>query len=167
MTHTQQLELWLGCGHNGSSFESDAHRREVWFRFRDKLMRIWGKNGKRPMGWWLYEAAEWGLPPRHPGAHQQSILYEFSNALGVEERGQLEVEWRKEFDKTWREGFSYFHEDQIFFADIARELAWIAMDLPVVLHDRWMAERQLRGLAVCEEAVAETGSRHKRRAGTV
>ena len=54
MTHTQQMELWQGCGHNGSSFESDQHRREVWFRFRDKLMQLWGRGGRRPQGWWWY-----------------------------------------------------------------------------------------------------------------
>jgi hypothetical protein len=39
---------------------------------------------------------------------------------------------------------------RIFSGDVARELAWIAMDLPVVLHDRWMAERQRRVRTVGE-----------------
>jgi len=61
VTSIQMMELWLGPSHiSGSSFESDEHRRETWFRFRDQVMRLWGKNGKRPMAWWLYEAAEWG-----------------------------------------------------------------------------------------------------------
>jgi hypothetical protein len=71
-------------------------------------------------------------------------LYEFGDALGAEERVELEQWWREQFDKTWREGFSYYHEGRIFTGEIARELAWVWMDLPVVLHDRWMAERERR-----------------------
>jgi hypothetical protein len=139
-------ELWLGPGSNGSSFESDEHRREAWFRNRDKIMELWGRHGRRPVAWWFFEAAEKGLPPRHPGlTHEQSILFEFSDALGADERAELEQWWRKQFDKTWDAGFSFCREGRIFTGDVARELAWIAMDLPVVLHARFMAERQRYG----------------------
>jgi hypothetical protein len=161
MTHTQQLELWLGPGNGGSSFESDDHRHEVWFRYRDKLMALWGKNGKRPMGWWLYEAAEWGLPPRHPGTHEQSILYEFSDALGAEERAELEAYWRREFERSWRPNFFYCAgPDKIYSGDDARWQHWLFVDLPPELLDKWMAERQRRSRVVreLEAAPAETAA---------
>src|SRR6516162_164557 len=97
------------------------------------------------------EAAERGLPPRHPGtAHERSILYEFSDALGAEERAELEREWREEFDRSWAPGFSVCKEGRIFTGQIARELHWIWADLPLVFHDQWMAERQRRGWTIRE-----------------
>ena len=107
MTLTQEMELWLGPGDNGSSFESDAHRRETWFRYRDRLVRQWGKSGRRPMGWWLYESPF--RNPRHPGvAHERSSLYEFSDILSADERTELEAWWRKEFELSWRPNFFFF-----------------------------------------------------------
>jgi len=132
-------------------------------------MRQWGKNGKRPMGWWLYEAAEWGLPPRHRGlAHERSILYELSDALGVEERAELEREWRREFDRSWDEHFFFCAgPDKIFSGDAARWQHWLWADLPPPFLDKFMAERRRRGRVVCEleeegapaEATADTGKR--------
>jgi len=162
----QEMELWLGPSYKGgSSFESDEHRRALWFRYRDKIMRQWGRNGRRPYGWWRYEAAEKGLPSRHPGVHEQSILYEFSDALGEEERAELERFWRKEFDKTWREGFSCYHEGRIFTGDIAREYHWLWADIPPPYLDKLLAERERRGRVVRElqdqRGEAETGSPHE------
>jgi hypothetical protein len=166
MNGIQEMELWLGPSHNGgSSFESDEHRREVWFRYRDQVMRRWGKNGKRPYAWWRYESP---FPSRrHPGVHEQSILYEFTDALGEDERAELEAFWRKEFDKTWREGFSCYHEKRIFSGDVARELHWLWADIAPPYLDKLLAERERRGQVIRElqeesqqeETVAETGNR--------
>jgi hypothetical protein len=90
LTHSQELEFWLGPAHHGSSFESDEHRRAAWFRHREKLMRLWGKGGRRPMGWWLYEASEWELRGYAGYEHERSILYETSGVLGEQERTELE-----------------------------------------------------------------------------
>jgi len=152
MSLSQQGELWLGPGDSGSAFESDEHRREVWFRYRDKLMQLWGKNGRRPYGWWRYEAASFGLPSRHPGDHQKSILYEFGgDALGAEERTELEREWKREFDRSWDEHFFYCAgPDKIFSGDDARWQHWLFVDLPPPLLEKFMGERQQRGLAICE-----------------
>jgi hypothetical protein len=167
MSLSQQQELWLGPGNSGSVFRSDEHRREVWFRFREKLMQLWGKNGKRPYGWWRYEGSEWGLPSRHPGVHERSILYEFSDALSAQERVELEQFWRREFDRSFDEHFFYCAgPDKIYSGDDARWQHWLFVDLPPPLLDKLMVERQRRGEVVCElqeesqhgEAVTETSS---------
>src|SRR5262249_17953459 len=141
LTHRQELELWLGPTHNGSSFQSDEHRRAAWFHHRARLMQWFATNGRRRCGWWWYEAASFGLPSRHPGVHQQSILYEFSSALREEERAELERFWCKEFEKSWSPNFSYFKEGRIFTGDVARELHWLWADIPPPLVDRWREER--------------------------
>jgi hypothetical protein len=145
LTGDQELELWLGVGHRGTAFESDEHRRALWFYHRARLMQWFAKNGKRPMGWWLYESPF--RSRRHPGAHH---LYEFSDALSADERVELEAFWRKEFDKTWREGFSCYHEGRIFTGDIAREYHWLWADIPPPYLDKLMAERERRGQVIRE-----------------
>jgi hypothetical protein len=165
MSLTQEMELWLGPGDSGSSFESDEHRRTTWFRFRDKLMRQWGQGGRRPCGWWWYESPF--RSRRHPGVHEQSILYEFSDALSEDERAELEAFWREEFERSWAPGFSCYHEGRILTGDDARWAHWLFIDLPPPLLDRLMAERQRRSRVVRElqdesqqaETVAETGNR--------
>jgi hypothetical protein len=160
------MELWLGPSHHGTSFESDEHRRTTWFRYRDRLMQRWGKPGRRPMGWWLYESPF--RSHRHPGPeHERSILYEFTDALSADERAELEAWWRREFDRSWDEHFFYCAgPDKIFTGDIAREYHWLWADIPPELVDRWMAERERRGRVIHklqeesqQEAAAETGNR--------
>jgi hypothetical protein len=171
MSLSQQQELWLGpLGNNGSVFRSDEHRREVWFRFRDRLMQLWGKNGKRPYGWWRYESPF--RSRRHPGVHERSILYEFTDALSADERTGLEQWWRREFDRSWDEHFFYCAgPGKIYSGDDARWQHWLFVDLPPTLLDRWLAERGLVGALQEEsqrgEAVAETSSllENERRAG--
>jgi hypothetical protein len=154
MTATQEMELWLGPGQNGSSFESDEHRRAMWFRYRDKVMRQWGNHGRRPYAWWYYESAAFGVGHgRHPGvAHERSILFEFpefASVLTPEERVELEREWRRQFDRSFDEHFFFCAgPGKIFTGDIARELHWLWADIPPPLLDQLMAERQRRGRVV-------------------
>ena len=164
LTATQEMELWLGPSHHGSAFESDEHRRAMWFRHRDKIMRQWGRGGRRPMGWWLYESP-WNR--RHPGIdHERSILYEFSDVLSADERTELEAYWRKEFERSWSPNFSFFADGKMYSGDAARWQHWLFVDLPPPILDQLMAERERRGRVICkleeesqqEEAVAETDS---------
>jgi hypothetical protein len=75
----------------------------------------------------------------------------------------LEAEWRKEFDRTWDTNFSFYADGKYYIGDIARELAWIAMDLPMVLHDKFMAERKRRGRTIRElEEESSTGQQQSR-----
>ena len=153
MTHTQQLELWLGPGNGGSSFESDDHRHEVWFRYRDELMRQWGSHGRRPLAWWQFEAPEKGL--RFPGyAHERSALYEFTDILSAEERAELEAGWRREFDRSFDEHFFVNLEPgKICSGEEARWRHWLFVDLPPPLVDKWLAEREQRGCVDLEPRV--------------
>jgi hypothetical protein len=122
----------------------------MWFRHRDKFMHLWGKGGRRPMGWWLYESPF--RSHRHPGTeHERSILWEFTDALSVEERAELEREWRREFDRSWDPHFFFCAgPDKNFTGDAARWQHYLFVDLPPPLLDKFMAERQRRGQVICE-----------------
>jgi len=174
LTHTQTMELWLGPSHSGSSLENDEHRRAMWFRHRDKLMGWWGKGGRRPQGWWWYESSQFGLHRYPTSQYERSVLRETPGVLGATERADLEREWRCAWDRCW-EQHDFFHcagPDKIYSGDEARvrHLAWA--DVPPALVDKWLAERERRGLvremqeeSQQGEAVAETSSPHERRAG--
>ena len=163
---TQEMELWLGPGHSGSAFESDEQRRQAWFRFRDRIMRQWAKGGRRPQGWWWYEASQWGLH-RYPGEYERSVLWETPGVLTEAERSELERGWRREWDRCWDDPH-FFHcagPDKNFTGDEARVLHLKWADVPPELVYRWLDERERRG-RVCEvqeesqqgEAVVETSS---------
>jgi hypothetical protein len=142
------MELWLGPGHSGSAFESDEHRRAMWFRYRDRIMRQWAKGGRRPVGWWLYEAHEKGL--RYPTSqYERSVLWE-AGVLGEEERAQLESEWKREWERCWDDPH-FFHcagPDKNFTGDEARVRHLVWADVPPALVDLWLAERERRGRVV-------------------
>jgi hypothetical protein len=119
----------------------------MWFRHRDRLMQRWGKSGRRPMGWWLYESPF--RSHRHPGPdHERSILWEFTDALSVDERAKLEQWWREQFERSWRPNFSFYADGKHYSGDIARELSWVFVDLPPPLLDKFMAERERRGRVI-------------------
>ena len=145
LTHTQAMELWLGPGHQGSSFESDDHRRVMWFRHREKLMGWWGKGGRRPVGWWLYESSQWGLQRYPTSQYELSVLWETRGVLSEAERADLEREWRREWDRCWEDEQHFFHcagPDKIYTGDEARvrHLAWA--DVPPELVYKWLDERE-------------------------
>jgi hypothetical protein len=60
--HEVLLELWLGPGHHGSVFADADELRAAWLRHRDKVMELWGRNGRRPQGWWEFEAGDLERP---------------------------------------------------------------------------------------------------------
>ena len=143
LNHFQMMELWLGPRSNGSAFRSDEERRAAWFRHRDRVMQLWAKGGRRPMGWWCYEAREMGL--RYPTyAYERSVLWETPNVLSEAERAELERKWRHEFDRCWDDPH-FFHcagPDKNFTGDEARvrHLAWA--DVPPELVYKWLDERE-------------------------
>jgi len=141
MTAQMAQELWLGPNLAGTVFASDAHRRETWFRFRNELMEQWGRHGRRPLAWWIYEKGR-----RYPGSeHERSLLYE-ADLLTQEERTELEAWWREEFQKTQVEGFTFYHEGRIVTGDEARQRHWLFIDLPPPLLDKFLAERGVGAL---------------------
>jgi hypothetical protein len=104
-------------------------------------MRWFAHSGKRPFGWWAYESPF--RSRRHPGiAHQKSILWEFSDALGADERAELEAFWRCEFEKSWAPNFSFYADGKIYSGDDARWQHWLFCDLPPELLNRWLKERE-------------------------
>jgi hypothetical protein len=50
------MELWLGPSHHGPAFASEEERRRLWNEHRDRLLRLFGQDGRRPMAWWKYES---------------------------------------------------------------------------------------------------------------
>jgi len=139
MTPTQAMELWLGPSHNGSSFESDEHRREVWFRYRDRLMQQWGRHGRRPQAWWQHESSQFGLHRYPTFQYERSVLWETPGVLTEAERAELEEQWRREWDRVW-------DEPNFFRGDEARVHHLVWADVPPELVYKWLAERE-RALA--------------------
>jgi hypothetical protein len=55
-------ELWLGPNPNlGSLFADRQELREAWEQHRVEVMALFAKDGRRPMGWWEFEAPGLGL----------------------------------------------------------------------------------------------------------
>jgi len=98
----RELELWLGPGSQGSLFESNEERREVWFRHRDRLMEMWGRRGRRPMAWWTYEA-----PFAYPGFDRETVVLYEAGLLGETELAELTAEWRRQFERAQEPGFEH------------------------------------------------------------
>jgi hypothetical protein len=140
ITSTQEMELWLGAPDAGSSFASEEERQAAWFRHRDRLMAMWACDGKRPMGWWQYEAP---AELYYPGPdYERSTLFE-QNLLTETERVELLAYWRREFDRANAPGFFHcagpgeFNEGQA-----AKRAHYRWADIPETLLEEWSAEHQ-------------------------
>lgn len=81
-------QFWaLALGGDDEAFESEADRRELWFRHRDEL----GTNPcSRADGWWRFESPE----PRNE-SEPEHLQLERMGCLAPEERSWL-AQWRKE-----------------------------------------------------------------------
>jgi hypothetical protein len=139
LTDEQEMELWLGPSHRGSAFDSREELHQAWLKHRDRLMTLWAKNGKRPAGWWEFEA-----PFPRPFEREASALYE-ANLLGEQERAELVREWRREFARA--------NEPNFFFTDspgcvvrgaAARRAHYRWADIPSALIEEWTEERRHR-----------------------
>jgi hypothetical protein len=94
ITATQEMELWLGPSHNGSSFTNKEERRRLWLEHRDRLLGYWGQNGRRPQAWWEFDS-----PIPYPGYDvERSTLYA-ENLLAEGERAELLKYWRQQFEQ--------------------------------------------------------------------
>jgi hypothetical protein len=79
------------CPAPASAFESVERAHRYWFENRARLMPILAVDGRRPWGWWAFEA---GLC--HPGRDlERSTLFE-AGLLGAEEEAELLRDWRHE-----------------------------------------------------------------------
>ena len=116
LTFSELEELWLGPSHNGSLFDSPEALRAAWDRGRDVVMRLWARDGKRPMGWWEFEAAALGLEFLGLDRQEQYLF----------ERGALEEAETTELLRIWRRDFERGQK----------------ADIPPALRRRWKAERR-------------------------
>ena len=107
-------------------------------------MRLWARDGKRPLAWWCFEAPDLGL--EWPGYfRQQSYLFEH-NALGEEECAELVAGWREEFERACSLEDASARKSHLDWADV-----------PHSLRQRWQAARRRRArqpAASAEEAAA-------------
>jgi hypothetical protein len=99
----QEAELAWGVSHRfGPLFSSDDEAREAWILNRPRLMSLFAFGGRRPLGWWKFEA-----PFAYPGFNREkSALWE-ANLLGAAERRALEASWREEFSKSLEPNFTF------------------------------------------------------------
>jgi hypothetical protein len=127
LTYSELQELWLGpC--NVSVFDTPEQLRDAWERGRAVVMRLWGSGGRRPQAWWAFEAP--GLHLSWPGHYRErSYLYE-SGALSLQERAEVEREWRAAYDAAKGMGAR------------ERREAYEFADIPAELVERWKAERR-------------------------
>jgi hypothetical protein len=103
ITPQQEMELWLGPSHHhGSAFSDDDERRRLWAAHRDRLMRWFAHDGRRPQAWWEFEA-----PFKYPGFNQERSALWAAGLLGAAEARALERDWRCEFDRSLVLGFTF------------------------------------------------------------
>jgi hypothetical protein len=152
LTHTQEMELWLGPSHHGSAFRSRTELHQAWLKHRDRVMAAHAKWGRRPMAWWEFEA-----PFPRPSDRERSALFE-AGLLGVEEREQLVAWWRRQFERAYEPLF--FHCDgpgRVFSGAVGRQKHYGWADIPRSLLRQWSAEHRRRGKTIrkLEKAATE------------
>jgi hypothetical protein len=132
LTDEQTMELWLGPSHRGSAFDSREELYQAWLKHRDKVMATWAKHGKRPAGWWEFEA-----PFPRPFEHEASALYEHG-LLGEQERAELLSRWRREFVRANEPNFFFCDgPGRILKGEPARVAHYRWADIPSALIEEW------------------------------
>jgi hypothetical protein len=92
-------------------------------------MRLWGSHGRRPRGWWEFEAGDL----KHPGYfHEKSVLWRAPGVLSESERAEVEREWMVEFAKARGMGAQERREHHEH------------CDIPPELIERWTAAARRR-----------------------
>ena len=139
ITPLQEMELWLGASHHGSAFASDEERRRLWEAHRERLMRWWGTDGRRPQAWWRYDAPN--IP--YPGyARERSTLFA-AGLLSKREVEELTATWRTEFSRAWQPSFFFTAAPgEILQGEAARQKHFAWADIPSALVQQWEAARQ-------------------------
>jgi hypothetical protein len=154
ITREQEMELWLGASHNGSVFGSEDERREAWIRHRERLMAMWGTNGRRPLAWWCFEAPD---DLDYEYATETSTLYE-AGLLTESEQAELVERWRHEFDRACAPNFSHCLGPARFLTGAeGREAHYRWADIPATLVEQWEAERRQRDTKTEPHGMATEG----------
>jgi hypothetical protein len=114
-----------------------ANAKAAPVRHRERLMGMFARSGKRPMGWWDYEAEI-----AYPGyEREQSTLYD-AGLLDEEEKAELEAKWRYYFDEAQGSGFTYCTGHSWLKGAAARRRHYAWADISRSLTKRWRAERR-------------------------
>jgi hypothetical protein len=138
------MDLWLGSGplFNPEPFKSDAERSAAWFAHRDVLLARHGRHGRRPHGWWSYEAGDL----RYPGYNAEPATLYTAGLLGEEEARELVSNWRREFERAQQANFFHCEGPGRFLAGAAARRAhyrWAG--IPRDLLREWKAQRRRQG----------------------
>jgi hypothetical protein len=134
----QAQELWLGAGANGSVFQAEDERREAWLKHKDRLMELWGKGGRRPLAWWLYEAGDLDYPGYD---FERSVLFE-AGLLTETEQAELVTCWRHEFDRACAPDFFIcLGPGRFLEGEEAREAHCRWADIPAALVEQWRRQQ--------------------------
>ena len=124
LTFSELQELWLGAHPTtGSCFRTREELVAAWAAGRAVVMRLWGSRGRRPMGWWEFEAGDL----EHPGYFREKSFLWRHDILGPEEKLEVETGWRQAFDEARRMG-ARERREHYEHHDIPSELvtAWTA-----------------------------------------
>jgi hypothetical protein len=143
------MELWLGRSHRGSAFGSREEAHRAWLRHRDWLMTAWAKHGKRPAGWWEFEA-----PFPRPDEREQSSLY-LAGLLTEAETAELLAFWRKEFERAQPADFRMcLGPGRWLQGAAARRAHYLWADIPPSLVRKWAGEHKRRARVIRKLAPA-------------
>jgi hypothetical protein len=154
LTLSELQELWLGANPTtGSCFRTREELVAAWTAGRAVVMRLWGSGGRRPKGWWEFDAGDL----RHPGFnHERSVLWR-ANKLSPGEKEGLEAEWKMEFKRAQAPDFSINDgSGEMLRGDCARAAHYAHHDIPRELVRKWSAaqRRRERRAAALEETAA-------------
>jgi hypothetical protein len=122
----------------------EEDERATWLRVRDEAMRWFAHSGRRPPGWWTYEAPALGLA--WPGYEQQAVVLYEAGVLEGAELAELLQFWREEFDRCHASDFTVTRPwpEPMLTGKRARaaHLAWA--NIPPSLLEQFRAERRRR-----------------------
>jgi hypothetical protein len=151
LDHEQELSLHYGDLPGRPAFASDEARREAWLYHRDRLLAEY-RHGRRPLAWWAYGSS---LP--WPGLdHERSALYA-AGVLAEEERRELEVGWRREFEKAQASDFWLALGPGRFLKGApARRAHYRWADVPLELVKEWTTQRRRQSRTIRRRSVMTT-----------
>jgi hypothetical protein len=138
LTRAQEMELWLGPSHRGSAFRSREELQRAWLTHRDRVMTAYAKRGRRPLGWWEFEAA----PLAFPGPNRERSTLSEHGLLAPEERIDLLNFWRREFERSLASDFRLHAGGRILTGVAARRAHYRWADIPAELVKAWDEERR-------------------------
>jgi hypothetical protein len=140
------LELLLGPGHQGPAFASEEEARAAWVRNRDCILAVWSTSGRRPVGWWSFDAP---ATLEYPGYERERSSLFTAGLLGEAEAAELIAYWRHEFERTFAPSFFVCSgPGKIFRGAAARRQHCKWLDLPRELRRKWTAEHRRRSRTI-------------------